>query len=182
MRHPTRLLLGLLMSLILAGCNATDHTFCSLPAYFAVENTLQVPALHGALNNMGQFCTIRATGGQYVFADTRQSSAINITQLDYARNFYPGLSGFIVGLPNIPEMGLDQSRVVCYDWACRNCYEAFNVTRRMELQENGYAHCSGCGRTYNLNDMGQAVQGEAGKPLYRYRISFMGYTMLINNR
>ena len=160
MRHPTRPLLGLLMSLILAGCNATDHTFCSLPAYFAVENTLQVPALHGALNNMGQFCTIRATGGQYVFADTRQSSAINITQLDYARNFYLGLSGFIVGLPNIPEMGLDQSRVVCYDWACRNCYEAFNVTRRMELQENGYAHCSGCGRTYNLNDMGQAVQGE----------------------
>ncbi|MGM9675466.1 MAG: hypothetical protein ACI3X9_08380, partial [Bacteroidaceae bacterium] len=91
MKHHVRSILGLIVAFMLAGCNATDHTFCSLPAYFAVENTLQVPVLHGTLNNMGQFCTIRATGGQYVFADTRQSSAINITQLDNVRNFYLGL-------------------------------------------------------------------------------------------
>lgn len=182
MRHFLHSTLAL-VTIILAGCNNAEHTFCSLPAYFVVENTLQEPTvLHTALNNMGQFCTIRSNGNQYVFADTRNTGFLPISQLESNRGFYLGLSGFIVGLPSIPEMGHDQSRVICFDWACSNCYDDYSVARRMTLREEGYVSCSGCGRTYNLNDAGIVSDGEPGRSLFRYRISYVGNSMVISNR
>ena len=91
-----------------------------------------------------------------------------------------GLSGFIVGLPNILEVGETQPEVNCYDLACRNCYEDSYVMRQLTLQEEGYASCSRCGRTYDLNNLGQVKCG-LGSQLYRYCASYNNNTLTINN-
>ena len=93
-----------------------------------------------------------------------------------------GIAGFIVGLPNIPELGSTTSLPVCYDLACPNCYSAYNISRALQLKEGGYAACVSCGRTYNLNNQGQISIGEEGVSLFRYRITYSGNTMVINNR
>ena len=174
----------LALTACLSACESSDGIFSRLPAYFVMENVLQAPVLYTSVQSMGEFCTIRATGNKYEFASPTQKtpSYVNATQLSSMSGFYMGLSGFIVGLPHIPEMGHDQSRVVCYDLACSNCYHTYNVTKRMTLQEGGYTHCTSCNRTYNLNDMGLITKGEAGNPLIRYRATYAGHTLVINNR
>ena len=36
--------------------------------------------------------------------------------------------------------------------------------------------------TYDLNNVGNITKGEAGKPLYRYRVSYANNTLVVNNR
>lgn len=184
MKRPRRILLTCAGMLALSACNSSDGIFTRLPAYFVMDNVLQAPVLYTSLQSMGEFCTIRATNNKYEFASPTlpTPSYINATQLSNLSGFYMGLSGFIVGLPNIPELGQEQSRVVCFDLACSNCYHNSNITKRMQLQEGGYAHCHTCNRTYDLNNQGLVMQGEAGKSLFRYRVSYAGHTLLINNR
>ena len=81
-----------------------------------------------------------------------------------------------------PELGSTTSLPVCYDLACPNCYSAYNISRALQLKEGGYAACVSCGRTYNLNNQGQISIGEEGVSLFRYRITYSGNTMVINNR
>lgn len=134
---------------------------------------------------MGEWCTISIdqTGRVILFSkpDGKEPGRANITALDGYKGFYMGLTGFIVGLPNIPEVGDIQPVVTCYDLACRNCYETRSTIPRLVLQEGGYAHCSKCQRTYSLNNMGQVVQGDGGQPLYRYRVYYGNNTLSIIN-
>lgn len=175
--------LSLFLLLALTSCGETEHTFCSLPANFAVTTVYAVPPLYTSLNSMGEFCTIRGVSNGYLFSHPSIASyTLPKTALNNYSAFYLGLSGFIVGLPNIPEIGYDQSRVICFDLACSNCYDEFNITKRLELQESGKAFCPSCKRTYNLNAQGEVCDGEAGKKLFRYRISYVSDTMLISNR
>ncbi len=173
------------MSLVFASCNGelTSNKYCSLPARFTFTPVTSIPQLYSSCESMGEWCSIEATGSQFLFTKPGGSQGkANITELDKKMGFDMGLSGFIVGLPNIPELGETMSVVTCYDWACRNCYDDFNVTRRMTLQTGGYAYCSRCQRTYNLNNTGQVSSGEAGLPLYRYRVYYVNNTLRINNR
>ncbi len=170
------------LSLMLSACQKADTLFTSLPARFTMENIYQAPVLYTACNSMGQFCTVTDQGSSFVFSDTHNSSIVNHTAMTDYTGFYLGLSGFIVGLPSIPEIGQDVSRVVCFDLACSNCYHDFSVTKRLVLQDGGYAYCSSCRRTYNLNNLGIISSGEGGKALFRYRVSLLGNTLIIANR
>lgn len=164
------------------GCQDTDYTYCNLPAKFIFENTYQAPALYTACNSMGEFCTITSDGKQFIFKGSKVTSTVNKTALtDYA-GFYLGLSGLIVGLPNIPEIGKTESQVVCFDLACSNCYEDHNITKPLNLRNDGIATCASCKRTYDLNNTGFISNGEAGKPLYRYRVSYVNNTLVVSNR
>ena len=175
-------LLFLPFCLFLSACQKADTLFSSLPAQFTMENIYQAPVLYTACNSMGQFCTITSQGTTFVFSDTHNSSTVNRTAMNDYTGFYLGLSGFIVGLPSIPEIGQDASRVVCFDLACSNCYHDNSVTKRLVLQDGGYVYCSSCRRTYNLNNVGIISNGEGGKPLFRYRVNLIGNTLIIANR
>ena len=72
-------------------------------------------------------------------------------------------------------------RVVCFDLACSNCYQSYKITKPLTLQTGGYAKCPSCQRLYNLNDCGTIADGPAGRSLYRYRVSFVGTALIINN-
>ena len=181
-----RVCLALSLTLLsLTGCveeGYTSQKFCNLPARFSFNPVSSVSQLYSAVNSMGQWCTITATGTQFVFANTTGSTPVNRTQVNNYTGFYMGLTGFIVGLPNIPELGTDYSVVTCYDRACRNCYEEQYVTKPLTLHANGTATCPKCQRTYDLNNQGIVSQGDPGKNLYRYRITYGNNTLAINNR
>lgn len=161
-----------------------SNKFCNLPAKLTIENIQQAPVLFTACESMGEYCTITTSsdGGRFLFTNaTGNTSPINILAISSYSGYYLGLSGFIVGKLTIPEMGEDFVRVVCYDRACSNCYQNYNITKPLVLQNGGYAKCNNCGRTYNLNDIGNISDGPDGRPLYRYRVNYIGNTLVINN-
>lgn len=165
--------------LLLASCAGdTEQFYADLPARFRVQYVQTIPPLNAALNGMGEFATITQRTGTYIYSNTQTSVSRPVTDAD--RN-YMGLSGFIVGLPNIPPLGSDVSQVVCYDLACPNCYEEQVVTREMQLQTGGKCYCRLCQRTYDLNNQGYVTSGSPGKSLYRYRVTYQNNTLLINN-
>ena len=177
-----KFILALLPVAAFTACQKADYTYSSLPAKFIMENAYQAPALYTACNSMGEFCSITSDGKQFIFKGSKVTSTVNKTALtDYA-GFYLGLSGLIVGLPNIPEIGKTESQVVCFDLACSNCYEDYNITKPLNLHSDGTATCGSCKRTYDLNNTGFISNGEAGRALYRYRVSYVSNSLVVSNR
>lgn len=165
--------------LLLGACaGQTEQFYANLPARFRVQFVQTIPPLNAALNSMGEFATITQRTNVYIYSNTKTSIQRPVTDAD--RN-YMGLSGFIVGLPNIPPIGSSVSQVVCYDLACPNCYEEQVVTREMQLQAGGKCYCRLCQRTYDLNNQGYVAGGTPGRSLYRYRVVYQSNTLLINN-
>ena len=183
MKRIRRYFYGILILLGLQGCGEqVENRYSGMRAYFACKNTNTKPQLHAALGNMGQFATIRLDRSFFIYTDASGASTQeNKTSLSNYASFYMGLSGFIVGLPNIPELGLDNSAVVSFDLACPNCYRDFSTTRALQLQEAGYARCSRCNRIYDLNNQGIIRNDEIGLSLYRYRVTYANNTLIIKN-
>lgn len=163
-----------------------NNKYCKLPARFDFRPVNSISQLYTSCESMGEWCTItlNESGNKYLFAKPSGTPGeANRTAIDGYTAFYMGLCGFIVGLPNNPEMGESVPVVTCYDLACRNCYEDTDyLTRKLTLKQGGYAYCSRCQRTYDLNNIGQVSQGATGKPLYRYRVYYGNNTLSINNR
>lgn len=173
-----RFFVVLLLSL-LSCAGQTEQFYANLPARFRVQYVQTIPPLSAALNGMGEFATITQRTNVYIYSNTQASVSSPMTAND--KYNYMGLSGFIVGKPNIPPLGSDVSQVVCYDLACPNCYEEQVVTREMQLQAGGKCYCRLCQRTYDLNNQGYVTSGTPGKSLYRYRVTYQNNTLLINN-
>lgn len=169
--------------LVTVSCRETvENKYAGFPAYFVYKYVNTVPPLNAALNSMGVFTTVRANRGQYLFTlENGNTTTVNATALENYQSFRMGIAGFIIGLPNIPELGSEAPLPVCYDLACPNCYNDLHIERSLQLKEGGYASCSSCKRIYNLNDQGLISSGEEGSSLFRYRISYSGHTVVINN-
>ena len=177
-------LLSFLLCLLLLSCSdgQVNNKYCNLSARLTIENVTQAPVLFTACESMGEYCTVRTDGQRFLFADAAgHSSPVNITALTGYNGYYLGLCGLIVGKLTIPELGEDNVRVVCFDLACSNCYQSYKITKPLTLQTGGYAKCPSCQRLYNLNDCGTIADGPAGRSLYRYRVSFVGTALIINN-
>ena len=178
-------LFSILCSLLFIACSDAEvnNKYCNMAARLTIENVQQAPVLFTACESMGEYCTIQNDGQRFCFTNAAgKTSFINVTAIADYKGYYPGLSGFIVGKLTIPEVGEDFVRVVCYDLACSNCYQTNNITKPLSLQTGGFAKCHSCGRTYNLNDGGNVTAaGPGGRPLYRYRVNYISYALIINN-
>ena len=158
------------------------NKYCNLPARLIIENVQQASVLYTSCESMGEYCYITSDGQRLLFTDaTNHTSSINLTAIGGYSGYHLGLSGFIVGRLTIPEMGESNTSVVCYDRACSNCYQSYNITKPLVLLTGGYAKCNNCNRTYNLNNIGNISDGPTGRPLYRYRVNYQSYVLLINN-
>ncbi len=164
------------------------NTFCSLPARFSFSPVSSMSPLYTSCNSQGEWCTIVLQNDKFIFSNLNSTSEAPITAVQNYSGFYMGLSGFIVGLPNMPELGYDYPVVTCYDRACSNCYINRSVTKPLTLQTGGYGHCSSCDLTYNLNNQG--IVSDVGnntfgftefRQLYRYRAYYSGDSFVINN-
>ena len=161
-----------------------NNKYCNLPARLYVENVRQAPVLFTACESWGEYCTAKIdnTGQRFLFTNAAgQQSPINILAISGYGGYYLGLSGLIIGRLSIPEIGEDIARVVCFDIACSNCYQNYNITKPLTLQTGGYAKCHSCQRTYNLNDCGSIADGPSGRNLYRYRVNYINGTLVVNN-
>lgn len=163
------------------GDGLVSDKYCRLPARFTFTPVNSIQQLYTACNSMGEWCAITLNNNQLYFTTPSGTGQANLTASSSYQSPIMGLSGFIVGLPNIPEAGTDYPVVTCYELACRNCYEEQSITPRLQLQTSGYAHCTRCQRTYNLNNTGIVSQGTAGKALYRYRVYYSENTLAVNN-
>ena len=175
-------LMGAVLLLFSCRDGEVSNKYCNMRARMTVENVIQAPVLYTCCESMGEYCIVKNDGQKFVFTDaTGHSSYINNLAINGYGGFYLGLSGFIVGKLTIPEMGEDFVKVVCFDLACSNCYQNYNITKNLVLKTSGYVKCNSCGRTYNLNDCGTISDGPAGRNLFRYRVSYVGYALIINN-
>ena len=166
----------------LVSCSKPDSLYSHMPARLVIDNVYQAPALYTACNSLGEFCTVTMDGQKIYFQGSRETSSINLVALDSYGSFVLGLGGLIIGLPALPEMGKDVSQVVCYDLNCPNCYEQYSGITKRTTVSGSTAHCKGCGRDYDLNSLGIVSQGESGRPLFRYRASYVGSALVVNNR
>lgn len=169
-----KLLLVLLTTLVLCGCSNDDAytKYSHYKASFSYTMVTTTAPLYTALTGPGQFCTIHLTPQkQLVFSSPTQTQSVNVAAIAQYQSFVC-LSGFIVGMANQPEVGMDGLGIVCYELACPNCYHVDAVSRNLTLRENGMVYCQRCKRTYNLNAQGIISQGEAGRPLERYHILY----------
>ena len=158
-----------------------NNKYCNLPARLNIENVLQAPVLYTSCESEGEFCTITANNEQFIFEDSsNHTSTINIITAAAYNGYLLGLAGFIVGKPNVPDDGEPFTRVCTYDLCCPNCYNDYNIIKPLKLQTGGYAKCNSCARTYNLNT-GEISEGPIGNKLFRYRCSYLGNSLIINN-
>ncbi|MGN0233652.1 MAG: hypothetical protein ACI4B5_04410 [Bacteroidaceae bacterium] len=168
----------------LAACTESDSLYCHIPARLVVDNAYQAQALYTACNSLGEFCSVTMDGQKIYFQGSKEKSELNRVALNNYDNTILGLGGLIIGLPSLPEIGKDVSQVVCFDLNCPNCYEQYGgISKRMELSHaDGTSRCNGCHRTYDLNSMGIVSDGESGRALFRYRVSYVGTALVVSNR
>lgn len=176
-------ILNFSLFILLFSCQKAENIYYTgARVSFTYTYTNTVPELNAALGGFGEFCSVRLNGNNFIFKGLKSTTTRPLTAVDTRVHPQLGLSGLIVGCPNIPEMGSDVARVVAFDLACP-CYNDFSSTRNLDLQAGGLAHCSRCDRTYDLNNQGIVAKGESGRPLFRYRASYnqFGNTLVVNN-
>lgn len=162
--------------MLLCGCSSDDTytKYSRFKASFSYQMVMTTDPLHTALTGPGHFCTIHLTPQkQLIFSSLTQSQTVNVAASAHYQT-YVCLSGFVVGMANQPEIGMDGLGVVCFDLACSNCYRDDAINRNITLREGGLAYCQRCKRTYNLNSQGIVHSGPDGRPLERYHILYDG--------
>ncbi len=168
-------------------CGPVYDMYCNIRAHFVISNVISVsPTLSRSCTSVGEVCTITNPVGDALrihFKSIGTSDAYNKTAL-LDRTIILGLGGLIVGLPSIAEQLEQEPKVVCFDLTCPYCYEEYNISHLLQYKRIGYVDCTSCGRSYDLNNSGIVSSGEAGRPLFRYRVSFYPSTnsLSIDNR
>lgn len=163
----------LLLLFLFTSCDKADNTYTTRAVSFTFSPTTSVPMLHSALNNMGEYVTVRVSGGRFLFHSLGGDATWPMTEID-RRTTRMGLSGFIIGLPTMPELGQTFSRPVCYELSCPNCYDEHHITRDLTLMPDGRDSCGLCHRIYDPNNQGIISSGADGKKLDRYHITYSG--------
>ncbi len=163
----------LLPFFLFTSCDKADNTYTTRAVSFTFSPTTSVPMLHSALNNMGEYVTVRVSGGRFLFHSLGGDTTWPMTEID-RRTIRMGLSGFIIGLPTMPELGQTFSRPVCYELSCPNCYDEHHITRDLTLMHDGRDSCGLCHRIYDPNNQGIISSGADGKKLDRYHITYSG--------
>ena len=169
---------------ILSSCEKADNRYSAYRAYFRYNPVSAKPNLFRACTSLGEFCSITYPPGvNYVIKSPSTSSSVDYiarTALQGYQGFVLGIGGgLVVGMPVLPEMLEQESRVVCYDLCCPNCYQDYHILRQMALYVGGLASCSSCQRSYDLNNQGIVSKGDAGRSLFRYYVDYYSPTQTL---
>lgn len=166
----------LMASILLVSCQEemtrTYSTKYPVRAFFTVASYAELLAV---INNGGQFGTVRQVGDKVRMSSPSSHNEYNLDAM--TKTFSYGLGGLIIGTNYNLELR-------AYDLACPNCDAS--LTKRLNIQDNGYAKCPGCEMVYNLNGDGAIYDTGKGlykspRGLYRYRIEYNGTTVVLSN-
>ena len=171
----------------LASCQKAEEEYTTHQCYFSFNCTYHnASRLINAVSSYETFAIVTTeplSGKTYTVVtsiygtdDTRD----NITTAEETqRSRVLGLAnGLIIG-----RSAIDQT-LYAYDRQCPNCFEATGFTAA-PLQWSGNTTtvvCTRCDRKYNLSNGGVVSEGTAGKKLLRYRISYDGSYINVQNR
>lgn len=179
-----RLLIALLAMGLATACSddGVEGLYASDRASFICRSVSTIAPLRTALNSYGEFCMIYADVNYYHFASpTVTAPPVPKTQQSLYQS-YICHAGFIVGKGGIVELGSADYPLLCYDLVCPNCFRENSITRRLAFaQQQGIVVCNSCHRHYDLNNLGVIVQGDKGRKLLRYHISYAADVMAISN-
>lgn len=169
------------LSTFLSSCSQAENLYDSWRVYFVVQNTNTIDVLNAALTGMGEFCTAVKKGNTIEYTNLKKTTPVNLTALDQRRNYLFGRgTGFVIGHTSLISSRFPD-QVVCYDAVCSNCYENYSINRNVQLLSGSRAQCSSCQRIYDLNELGMVAQGEAGRSLYRYRVRYTPFQLVVDN-
>lgn len=163
------------------GEELTQNKWSKFRAYYLCDHVMSIPALYHACTGPDMWCSVRLSTNrkQLLFESLNESSQENLTaNVGYTRFHIE--RGLIIGLPSLAEPLADAPIVTCYDIACPNCLDDA-ISKNLTIQEGGKAKCSRCNRTYDLSNQGIVADGERGKTLERYRITYNGNTLIVDN-
>lgn len=181
-----RIALTALSLLLLTGCvESIQNEYSTNRAFFRFSPVTAVPPLYRALTNPGLYCHIdfsNKTGNTNrtanFIATTGESQSYALTS-EYANRYIECISGFIVGMPSIPDVA-GNFYLVAYDLVCPTCYDKNAIQRSLDFGPNETAVCGRCNRTYSLIH-GGIISGGEGSKLKRYRITYDSNILVIQN-
>lgn len=181
LRHLPTLLVVLLM---LSGCGKLEDEYstryrCRFLFNNAIHNNTRIQA---ACTSWGTFVHITLTGNRTVKlevfgqdAELVQPVASEQPEL-YALGIDNG-SGLFIGCSSFND-----GAIYVFDGQCPNCYSGGMTSYRLAFSQSGqWVTCPSCHRSYDLNNGGLVVQGDAGSKLYRYRASYSGQILQAYN-
>jgi len=164
---------------VLSSCEDLTNAYSNREYVRCNYTVASYTELFNVMGNYGQYAFIRKMPNGKVrmtLASTGKYTEYNPDKIQ--SYFYFGLAGLIVGTNNYGES-------LCYDLGCPYCDGS---AYRLTLKDNGYAKCSRCGITYDLNLYGVIVSIDSAynyvsKPraLYRYHITYDGTNVSMYN-
>lgn len=174
--------------MLLSSCSDggnVENKYSRYSARFSFSPVNAIPTLYRACNSLGDFCIIdmpAGGGSQIRFRGFSSTDYYPCTAIQGYQGFILGRGGsLIVGLPNMPEPGAMQSVVTCYDGCCSSCYQQWNITKPLILEEFGIVRCNSCKRRYDMNNQGMVIEGDKGHSLFRYAVYYNGIGVTVNN-
>lgn len=159
-------------SLLFVACGIKKE-YAPLRAFLHIENVSTLAPLYESLTGHGSFCRISFEPSGYRCVTNRGSKAFRpFTQIDRL-NPPVAVAGIIVGLPNMPDLD-GGMHPIAYDGVCVNCYEELDKVVNVDFFKQGtaYVRCRSCKRVYDLNNKALVVEGQKGRPLYRYHLQY----------
>ena len=155
-----------------AACSRSYEVYSSkYPVSFSCDIS-QSP--FNKVQTSGYFLAVRPTAtkdGYKVREPDGREHTIPYTEV-HSRVFSFGLAGLIIGKPYFGD-----GNYYAYDLGCPQC-DLPSI--RLDVNMEGIATCAKCGTCYDLNNSGVATTGTS-RPLYRYRASLGGNTLMVHN-
>ena len=182
------LIITLLLSLLTTmSCQKAENEYTSSQCYFSFNasyhNASRLLSVVNAYETYAFVYTQPLNGKAYrVVTDIYGTDATydDITTAEETqRTRIVGLSnGLIIG-----RSSLDQT-LYAFDRQCPNCYQQSGLTAApLQWASKSYTvKCTKCGREYSLANGGVVSAGETGSRLMRYRITFDGTYIFVQNR
>lgn len=174
-----------LLALLLSACSDAEDLYANMRAFWRFDAVTAAHPLYTALNSPGMFCKVTIKNSTFYFedADGIQASYPTLSSEAYGKTNW--VAGLLVGTPSVPDLN-GSMQLVAYDLVCASCYEETSVQRSLKFTDTNHeqAVCNTCKRIYDLANGGKIIEGNKGKKLYRYHISYSpsgAGTVVVNN-
>lgn len=172
LRYLPTLLVVLLM---LSGCGKLEDEYsikyrCRFLFNNAIHNNTRIQA---ACTSWGTFVHITLTGNRTVKLEVfgQDAELVQPVASEQPEHYALGIdngSGLFIGCSSFND-----GAIYAFDGQCPNCYSGGMTSYRLAFSQSGqWVTCPSCHRSYDLNNGGLVVQGDAGSKLYRYRASY----------
>lgn len=183
-RNTIATLCVLLTMLAVAGCGKVEDEFSTHQCYFhfnaTIHNTSIIKNLCTSYEYYGMVTKQPLSGKTFtlvttLFSGEKQSDNIT-TDMETRESCILGLNnGLIIGFSQLNQV------LYVFDRQCPNCFEETGSTNHpLSWGENDKTvKCNHCHRSYNLSNGGICEQGSK---LYRYRATFTGDQLYVQNR